>query len=294
MASIGERIWRAMRINSWQGARKISLPAAPAPAGPDMDAPFTAHNIRLDDGATTMSDALTTMDAYPVTGSTRRLFDLVFPGDRNGLRVADLGCLEGGFSVELARMGFEVLGVDVRETNIAACEFVRARVDLPRLSFARDDVWNIAKYGPFDAVFCSGLLYHLDRPRAFVKLLGEVARKAVVLQTHFATLDDPRAGDAGWGLSEAAEHEGAPGRWYAEFHDEAAFAARERNRWASWDNRRSFWPTREYLFQFLYEAGFDLVFEQMDGYGPDVGATTSGSAHRRSNRGTFVGVRSKA
>ena len=68
------------------------------------------------------------------------------------LRIADLGCLEGGSTVEFARLGFQSLGIDVREPNIEACRYVQSKTALPNLTFARDDVWNIANYGSFDAV----------------------------------------------------------------------------------------------------------------------------------------------
>ena len=88
---------------------------------------FTWHNIRLDDGTLTMPDAewVISMEAYPWFVSARRIIETVFPGDKSYLRLADLGCLEGGFAVEFARMGFQVLGVEVREANIAACNYVK-------------------------------------------------------------------------------------------------------------------------------------------------------------------------
>jgi len=103
-----------------------------------------------------------------------------------GKRIADLGCLEGGYTVEFARMGFEALGIEVRRSNFAACEYVRAHLHLPNLHFARDDVWNIEKYGTFDAIFCSGLLYHLDRPIEFIKLISGLCRRLIILNTHVA------------------------------------------------------------------------------------------------------------
>ena len=129
-----------------------------------MGVEFTAHNIRLDDGTLTKPDVGHSMDAYPWFVSARRILETVFPGDKHNLRLADLGCLEGGYAVEFARMGFQVLGIDVREANIAACNYVKSETNLPNLKFVKDDVLNITKYGVFDVVFCCGLLYHLDKP----------------------------------------------------------------------------------------------------------------------------------
>ena len=135
-----------------------------------MAVEFSAHNIRLDDGSLTRPETGYSMETYPWFVSSRRLLETVFPGDRTNLRLADLGCLEGGYAVEFARMGFNVLGIEVRAANLAACNYVKSKTNLPNLSFVEDDAWNIAKHGMFDVTFCCGLLYHFDRPREQVGL----------------------------------------------------------------------------------------------------------------------------
>src|SRR5450631_4357004 len=126
------------------------------------------------------------MEMYPWFVSARRILETAFPGDKTRLRLVDLGCLEGGFSVEFARMGFQVLGIDVRDSNIEACNYVKARTNLPNLEFAKDNVHNVASYGKFDVAFCCGLLYHLDKPRQFLEKLATVTTKMMILQTHFS------------------------------------------------------------------------------------------------------------
>jgi hypothetical protein len=70
-----------------------------------MAVEFSAHNIRLDDGTYTKPDIGYSMDAHPWFVSSRRIIETVFPGDKSGPRLVDLGCLEGGYAVEFARMG---------------------------------------------------------------------------------------------------------------------------------------------------------------------------------------------
>ena len=106
---------------------------------------FIAHNIRLDDGTLTRPDVARSMEAYPWFISARRILDTVFPEDKQHLRLADLGCLEGGYAVEFARMGFQVLGIEMREANIAACNYVKSRTSLPNLEFVQDNALNIAR-----------------------------------------------------------------------------------------------------------------------------------------------------
>jgi SAM-dependent methyltransferase len=250
---------------------------------------FTAHNIRLDDGTCTKPDVGFTMDQYPHFLSAKRLLSVVFPGSRTGIRLADLGCLEGGHTVEFARLGFDVIGIEVRESNIAACEFVKQRVNLPNLSFIQDDVWNLAQYGRFDVIFCSGLLYHLDRPGEFLRQISSVTSRLVILQTHFAT----DVANEKFRLSESLYENdtGLCGRWQTEFENDEQFQNRDANRWASWDNRRSFWLKREYLLQAIIDAGFDICMEQFDSLGHIPSSMESGY-YKTESRGTFVGMRS--
>ena len=273
---------------------------------------FTAHNIRLDDGSFTRSEGEPTIADHPWLRAAKRVIHNVFPEARRGLRLADLGTLEGGYAVEFARMGLDVVGLEVRSSNFAACEYVRDRVDLPNLSFVLDDVWNVAKYGRFDVTFCCGLLYHLDRPRAMLKTLAEITDRVLILQTHFAPshtaavdrvprrfrrMITRRTGDIGTGvgkftLSRRVQNEGLYGRWFREFRDDAQFARREDRRWSSWSNRRSFWIERPDLLQTLHALGFDLVLEQFDTLGDDLAASMRSGYYRTASRGTFVGIKS--
>jgi SAM-dependent methyltransferase len=276
-----------------------------------MPVSFTSHNIRLDDGSYTKPDAGYSMDVHPWFLAAKRILDATFPGDKSQLRIADLGCLEGGYTVEFARLGMNALGLDVRELNIEACRYVQSKVNLPNLDFAQDDVWNIANHGSFDAVFCCGLFYHLDKPREFLKLLSQVTKRLLILQTHFSQAEDsppfirPRrfrravgkvlplknTGTTTHKLSMLTKHEGLPGRWLPEFRTKRAFLDRENRRWASWNNQQSFWIQREFLLQSLRDSGFDLVLEQFDGLGPNIAYEMTEGSYRTSARSTFIGIK---
>jgi hypothetical protein len=96
-----------------------------------------------------------------------------------------------------------------------------------------------------------------------------------------------------YSLSDLAENEGLGGRWYTEFADGESFNQRESARWASWDNRRSFWIQREYLLQAIREVGFDLVMEQFDGLGLQIADSMLHGFYRTEHRGTFIGVKTR-
>lgn len=225
--------------------------------------PFTAHNIRLADGTETLP-------GQPLTAGTGRceaaLRDLAmaFPSYPCTPRVADLGCLEGGYAVAFARAGYAVTGIEVRTENMACCRYVADRAELGEdLRFeqrdARDAVAQ-ARPGQWDAVYCGGLLYHLGDPSAFLAGLGRATERLLILDTHFSVRPD-------------AEHEGRAGHWYEEGN----------GRWSAWKNERSFWLAKPDLLAAIRDAGFSLVFEQHDQL-DDIGSPLE-------DRGMFIGVK---
>jgi SAM-dependent methyltransferase len=222
------------------------------------------------------------MVEHPWFISARRVLETVFPGDKSQLRLADVGCLEGGFAVEFARMGFRVLGIEVRDVNVAACNYVKSKTDLPNLEFVCDNALNIARHGVFDAVFCCGLLYHLDRPKQYLETLSSVTKKLLILQTHFALIDT---------LGMKFENEGLPGRLVTEFRDDESFSKIEATNWGSWGNRQSFWIQREYLLQTILDVGFDLVMEEYSSLEPNIAEGLLGRSHQTNPRGTFIGIK---
>ncbi len=253
-----------------------------------MPVRFTSHNIDLGNGERTRSHLPLTIEQEEWFCATRRTLDVLFPGDRSNVSVVDLGCLEGGYSVGFARMGFQTLGIEVRQASFEACEYARSKVNLPNLRFVRDDAWNFGRYGDFDIVFCCGLLYHLDRPLDFLKLASTHCRSLFILNTHFST---ETRNDA-FPLSDLEWNEGLEGRWFIEYPDEKTFADRENRRWAAWDNRRSFWPRREWLLQAIRQVGFDTVMEQFDVHGENLVEAMQTGRYRKEDRGLFIGAKS--
>jgi SAM-dependent methyltransferase len=157
--------------------------------------------------------------------------------------VADLGCLHGAYTIAFAEAGYHATGLDARAENIAACREAAIGTDA---QFIRDDVRNIASHGPFDAVFCCGLLYHMEQPVQLLHQLAQVTSELLIVQTHYST--------AG-----GSQNEGYEGCWYIE-GDLA-------NPWSAWGNEQSFWLTRPALFAAIQDAGFGLVAEIHDHLG---------------------------
>src|SRR5258708_6982035 len=145
---------------------------------------FTSHNIRLDDGTHTKPDAGPSMEFHPWFLAAKRIIDATFPGDKTHLSLVDLGCLEGGYTVEFARLGLQPLVLDVRESNIEVRRCVQSKQGLRSSNFVPDDAWTIANYGSFAVVMCCAPGSRPARPRVFDDALSSVARRLIIPQRH--------------------------------------------------------------------------------------------------------------
>jgi SAM-dependent methyltransferase len=243
---------------------------------------FTAFNIKLRDGSQTQPNNKVLFEDTQLFQSVARTFKAYFPDPKN-VRIADLGCLEGGYAIGLAKDRYrEVLGIDVRQENIDKCNYAAKGKRLDNLKFVKDDVRNVEKYGQFDAVFCGGLLYHLDYPKKTIKSLSKVTKKMLILNTHYALAEDPLYDEPqtrksmltrlnkkpdskiNFYLSQLTKHEGLRGRWYKEFEEGATEEDMGKDTWASFGNKSSFWIVKEDLLQALKDAGFKIIYEQYD------------------------------
>ncbi|MBO0693237.1 MAG: methyltransferase domain-containing protein, partial [Acidimicrobiaceae bacterium] len=220
------------------------------------------HNIRLADGLYTVFHE----SQYPAHRAIMEVVDHHLAGAYEGSTVLDLGCLEGYFSLECARHGAEVLGVDAKETNIKKCEFVKSVLRVPNLQLVLDDAMNVTKdrYGSFDVVLALGLLYHLDDPFRFMAQVADLCDNFLVLDTLVALEDAPQTID-GWQpqLSDLHEvgHSGRRyrGRLYREYEDGADEVERAFSTTASQANDLSLWLTEDSLVSLLDDVGFEQL-----------------------------------
>jgi SAM-dependent methyltransferase len=231
---------------------------------------WTSHNIRLSEEITTMPGQPDFLETDLRLHAVLRILRLVFGENLAGLRIADLGCLEGGFSLALAQRGARVTGIEARAKNLEKALLLKQHFDLPHLDFVLGDVKAFSReaFGEFDAVLALGILYHLDRPVHWLRQIGAAVRKVLIADTHYAPATDAELAlidrrIAALGPLEQMDVGGwnCVGRWFSEYGEGVD---PEPQLWASYSNRSSFWLTKESLLLALLQAGFPLVLEQHD------------------------------
>jgi SAM-dependent methyltransferase len=231
---------------------------------------WTSHNIRLGDQLTTMPDRPDFMQTDDRLQAIRRTLRAIFGENLAGLKIADLGCLEGGFSLALAQEGAQVTGIEARSLNIEKCRLLKEHFDLPNLNFVQADVkdFNVTTFGGFHVTLALGILYHLDNPLTWLQQVAHATKTLMIVDTHFAPANDTALALLDQRLSALSPLTDASfgghayqGRWFHEFDPESD---RETNLWASYSNNRSFWLTQESLLFSLRHIGFDLAYQQHD------------------------------
>ena len=226
---------------------------------------WTGHNIPLTETDSTLGPQHALIGVDPRTVTIKRLLHRFLPPLSRPARVLDLGSLEGGLSFELAREGWDVTGIEGRESNYEKADLIRRYFGLDNLRFEMRDVktLNAASDGRFDAVVCCGLLYHLDEPFAFLRTLREITSEDGLLfvDTHVAPpdLSGERlyAGQLGDLVTVMDEGRDYDGRWFSEPSGGSVLD----QQWSAVSNTRSFWPSRRSLIRGVHHAGFPTILD---------------------------------
>ncbi len=172
------------------------------------------------------------------------------------LRVLDLACGEGVYSIEAALRGAEVIAIDGRNERMDEGQRIASEAGLTRLKFELNDIRHITRttHGLFDVVYFLGILYHLDSKDAFAVLenIRDMLTGFLIIDTHIALQGELEIDYRGRKSSGSRNRE----------HDDTDSEAVRRSRLLmSLDNAFSFWFTKESLVRLLVELGFTSVTE---------------------------------
>lgn len=160
-------------------------------------APFR-HNLELPYGLRTGSEDPDLQDFK--SARVQGLVDHAFPalleacgGSLKGLRVLDLACNSGGFSIEASRLGADhVLGIDIVDRYLEQARFVKAALGVENVDLKKLDVHDLSEesVGKFDVTFCFGLLYHLENPVLAMRRIGSVTGRTMLVDTNTIVTND--------------------------------------------------------------------------------------------------------
>ena len=110
-----------------------------------------------------------------------------------GKRVLELGPLEGGHTLALARAGAgEIVAVEGRPDNLRRCLLIKDLFGLENVTFLLGDIRDVTRHtrGEFDIAVAVGVLYHLPEPDSLLAHLVEIA-PLTLLWTHVADEEHP-------------------------------------------------------------------------------------------------------
>ena len=140
------------------------------------------HNLHLPDGRQTAPDH--PLGDFPAFKWNQ--LEASLPADMKGLRVLDVGCNAGFYSIAVARRGATVLGIDFDRHYLRQAEWAREQFGLPerQLAFRQMHVYELARLEEtFDVVLFLGVLYHLRYPLLALDLVAQKVRDLLVVQT---------------------------------------------------------------------------------------------------------------
>jgi tRNA (mo5U34)-methyltransferase len=139
------------------------------------------HNIHLPDGTQTAPDHfLGDFPSYKWQTLAPHL-----PASLEGWTALDVGCNAGFYSIELARRGARVVGIDVNVGFLEQAAWATEMFGLSnRVEYRHMQVYDLAHSGErFDLVLFLGLFYHLRYPLLALDVLADRARQMLVFQS---------------------------------------------------------------------------------------------------------------
>lgn len=169
----------------------------------------------------------------------------------NQLRMLDLACGPGTYSIEAALHGAKMVAIDARMERMSEGAQAARELGLS-VDFRQGDVRDL-QHDTFDVVLILGILYHLEAADV-ASLLKAVSAMTdtIIIDTHISLAGDSEARINGATYT---------GHHFREHHSSENEAQRQAKVRASIDNPTSFWFTKKSLVDLLIGSGFTSVME---------------------------------
>lgn len=139
------------------------------------------HNLHLPDGTQTAPD-------HPLGDFPAFKWEAIephIPPDLSGVRVLDVGCNAGYYTLQMARRGAEVHAIDLDERYLDQARWAAGQFDLKgEITFEQMQVYDLARRNErYDVVLFLGVFYHLRYPLLALDLLARATLETLVFQS---------------------------------------------------------------------------------------------------------------
>jgi len=133
------------------------------------------------------------MGMYNPEPAWTKLLQSIYPNGLEDRSVLDCACNCGAYSFAAKDLGAgECFGFDIREHWIKQARFLAEHREGPsnHMRFEALDLYELPKrgVGPFDVTFFLGIFYHLPDPIGALKLVADLTRELIIVDT--ATQND--------------------------------------------------------------------------------------------------------
>jgi SAM-dependent methyltransferase len=188
------------------------------------------HDIELPHGVRTRPDVPDAPHANPV--KWRRLSPLFAALALKGKRVLDVGCNEGFYSLQAARHGAKVVGVDIDPERIKKAKFVAQVLGEKNVEYQVADIYSedFEKLGRFDVTLALGFIHRLPDP---YRAVARIVERSDITLFEWQTF-----------------------RW-GPWHDTFAYYTPRRNDPQNYFNPRFWRPSPACLVAVLRDLGYD-------------------------------------
>lgn len=204
------------------------------------------HNLHLPDGTQTAPDHR--FGDFPQF-KWERLAAAV-PADLRGWSVLDIGCNAGFYSIELARRGAHVVGLDVEPLYLRQARWAAQQCGLEeRVQFFEGEIYQLLHLQRrFDLVWFTGVFYHLRYPTLALDLVRNATAKLMMFQS--MTMPDTEAANVPHDLSLYDREQMLQPGWPKMAFVEHRVAGDATNWWA---------PNHACVEALLRSAGFEVL-----------------------------------
>src|SRR5699024_1275497 len=128
------------------------------------------HNIHLPSGEQTAKNHF--LGDFPSFKWEKIKYHL--PKNLEGYKVLDIGCNAGFYSIELAKLGADVLAIDIDDHYLKQAKWIAKQFGLEsKIQFKKMQIYDLAHAEEkYDLIWFMGVFYHLRYPLLALDILS--------------------------------------------------------------------------------------------------------------------------